>query len=212
MRKTLARGCEELGVAMSPEQLHALLDYVRLIEKWNRTFNLTAIREPARMVELHLLDSIAVVPHLPRCARIADVGSGAGLPGIPIAIARPDVHVTLIDTIAKKTVFMQQAAAELKLGNVQVQHARVESFQLAEPADIVISRAFSELKDFVGASAHLLRPGGKLLAMKGLFPHEEMARLPASHQVCESIALKVPGVEGQRHLIVLSTIPQTGHP
>ncbi len=202
----LRAGCAQLGLGLDERQLHALIAYVRLIDKWNRTYNLTAIREPARMVGLHLLDSLAVVPFLPRDAVVADVGSGAGLPGIPIAIARPDLRVALIDTVAKKAAFMQQAAGELRLSNVSVHHARVESLALPAPCDVVISRAFAELKDFVECSAHLAGPGGRLYAMKGVLPHEEIARLPGAFKAELPVALHIPGVEGQRHLIVIHPI------
>lgn len=193
-----------MGVKLESVQEELLISYVRLIDKWNRTFNLTAIREPERMIGLHLLDSLAVVPYLPANAVVADVGSGAGLPGIPIAIARPDVRVTLIDTVAKKATFMQQAAGELKLPNMSVHHARVESLQLDALCDIVISRAFAELKDFAECACHLLKEDGKLYAMKGVLPHEEIARLPQPFRVEVTHPLHIPGVDGQRHLIVVS--------
>ncbi|MBL8513984.1 MAG: 16S rRNA (guanine(527)-N(7))-methyltransferase RsmG [Betaproteobacteria bacterium] len=203
----LGSGVAAMNIALDETQMQALIAYVRMIDKWNRTFNLTAIREPERMVGLHLLDSLAVVPHIPRDAVLADVGSGAGLPGIPIAIARPDVRITLIDTVAKKATFMQQVVGELRLPNLEVRHARVETLALNSPCDIVISRAFAELKDFAESSAHLLRAGGKLFAMKGVLPHEEIARLPARFTVDATRPLHVSGVEGQRHLIVISPSP-----
>lgn len=201
---SLRHGVHNLGLSLNDDQQELLIAYLRLIHKWNHTFNLTAIRELDRMVGLHVLDSLAVVPYIPTGAILADVGSGAGLPGIPIAIARPDVRVTLIDTVAKKATFMQQAVGELRLTNVKVHHARVESLQLDPLCDIVISRAFAELKDFAEASAHLLKDGGKLYAMKGVLPHEEMARLPAQFKVTTTLPLQVPGVEGQRHLIIMT--------
>jgi 16S rRNA (guanine527-N7)-methyltransferase len=207
LREELHRGAHALGVKLDPAQEEKLIGYVRLIDKWNRTFNLTAIREPERMIGLHLLDSLAVVPHLPANAVLADVGSGAGLPGIPIAIARPDVRITLIDTVAKKATFMQQAVGELKLANVDVRHARVETMKLDTPCDIVISRAFAELKDFAEGASHLLKQGGTLFAMKGILPHEEIARLPERFKVTSTVPLHIPGVDGQRHLITVLPSP-----
>lgn len=206
LAETLDEGLCALGVELAHAQRQALLDYVALLEKWNRAYNLTAIREPLRMLRLHLLDSLAVVPHLaglPSPARVADVGSGAGLPGIPLAIARPDLEFTLIDSSQKKTAFMQQAIGELGLRNTFVQHCRVETLRAGPRFQAVISRAFAELRDFVEGAAHLCAPGARLFAMKGVLPHEEISRLGELASVREIVRLEVPEVAAQRHLLIV---------
>jgi len=200
----LAQGVEQLGVAVSPETQQRLLQYVALLQKWNKTHNLTAVREPLQMVTRHVLDSLAVLPHL-QGTRLIDVGTGAGLPGIPLALARPDLQVTLLDSTHKKTVFLQQACIELQLTNVSVVCERVEAFQPQDKFDSVISRAFSDLGEFVKLARHLCAPGGALLAMKGVYPYEELALLPADVAVEQVIPLDVPGLKEQRHLVVIRT-------
>lgn len=198
---TLAKGLAGLGLTLPDEASRRLLAYVDLLLKWNRTYNLTAIREPARMVSHHLIDSLAVLPQLP-AGSLVDVGSGGGLPGIPIAIAQPQRRVTLNDSNHKKGAFMQQAAIELGLANVEVHIGRAEEWRPAVRFDGAISRAFAELADFVAACRHLVKPAGFLVAMKGLYPHEEIARLPPGTR-CESVVtLTVPLVEGDRHLVL----------
>ena len=202
---TLDGGLARLGVAL-PEGGHAkLAAYLALLAKWNRTYNLTAIREPERMVTHHALDSLAVVPHLPAREGIAvlDVGSGGGLPGIPIAIARPDAHVVLVDSASKKAAFLAQAAIELPLPTVEAVASRVEDYASARKFDVVISRAFSDLATFATASARHLAPHGILVAMKGVHPDEELAELPDGIDVAAAPRLDVPGLEGARHLIVM---------
>lgn len=181
-----------------------LMAYLRLMAKWNRTYNLTAIRDEAEMVSHHLLDSLTLAPYVQGLDALADVGSGAGLPGIPLALVFPELKITSIETVTKKVAFQQQAKIELKLANFTVLSARVEKTQGQFAA--VTSRAFAELADFVNWSGHLLRPDGRLLAMKGVYPEEEIARLPAGWQVTESHELKVPGLVAQRHLIVIKKI------
>ncbi|MCD6726333.1 MAG: 16S rRNA (guanine(527)-N(7))-methyltransferase RsmG, partial [Solirubrobacteraceae bacterium] len=201
----LKAGIAALGLGL-PEGAEAkLLAYLALLDKWNRVYNLTAVRDPARMVSHHLLDSLAVVPYF-EGASVLDVGSGGGLPGIPLAIARPELQVTLIDSIAKKTAFLLQAKAELGLANLQVVTGRVEDFRPASGFDVVTSRAFSDLKELVVLTRHLLAPGGRWLAMKGLYPNEEIAVLPADVKVSADHALVVPGLEASRHLIVLERV------
>jgi 16S rRNA (guanine527-N7)-methyltransferase len=198
----LAAGVAALGLSL-PEGAEArLLAYLALLDKWNRVYNLTAVRETERMVSHHLLDSLAAVPFF-RGERVLDVGSGGGLPGIPLAIARPDVQVTLIDSIAKKTAFLLQAKAELGLANLQVVTGRVEDYRSETGFDVITSRAFSDLREFVMLTRHLLKPGGRWLAMKGLYPHEEIAALPPDVRVSADYALVVPGLEANRHLIEL---------
>jgi 16S rRNA (guanine527-N7)-methyltransferase len=184
---------EALGVELPPRAGERLLHYVGLLAKWNRTYNLTAIREPRDMVSHHLLDSLAVLPHLPAGEKssLADVGAGAGLPGIPLALARPQWQVTLNDSSQKKCAFMRQAAIELDLSNVQVHEGRVEHWVPSEKFGLVISRAFAELERFVAACSHLVSAGGALAAMTGARP--QAAR-------CTIVALRVPGLAARRHL------------
>ena len=198
----LVAGSSALGVALDAVQQQKLLDYIALIVKWNKVYNLTAVREPEAMIGHHLLDSLAVLPHLAGVRRLIDVGSGAGLPGIPLAIARPDMKIALLDSNHKKTTFMRQACLELGLTNAEVVCERVEQWQPQDKYDAVISRAYSELKEFVRLSAHLLAKGGKLYAMKGVYPVEEIAQLKSA-KVEEVIALTVPGLEAQRHLVII---------
>lgn len=203
LRLRLDDGLAALGLDPDAGQREQLLQYVALLDKWNKTYNLTAVREPERMIGLHILDSLAVLPHLDAAANIVDVGTGGGLPGIPLAIAKPDLHVTMLDSIAKKTTFVRQAIGQLGLKNADVVSGRVEQFAPAARFGQVISRAFAELKDFVEGAAHLCADSGKLLAMKGVYPHDEIGRLPAGFFVEAVITLEVPGVDGQRHLVVI---------
>jgi 16S rRNA (guanine527-N7)-methyltransferase len=199
----LAQGLDGLSLSLPGEASRKLLAYIDLLSKWNRTYNLTAIREPERMISHHLIDSLAVLPHLP-AGLLVDVGSGGGLPGIPIAIANPGVRVTLNDSNHKKGAFMQQAVIELGLTNVEVHIGRVEDWQPAQRFDGAISRAFAELADFIGACRHLVKPDGFFAAMKGVYPHEEIARVPSGVR-CETVLrLNVPQVEGERHLVLCS--------
>ncbi|MFP5382083.1 MAG: 16S rRNA (guanine(527)-N(7))-methyltransferase RsmG [Gammaproteobacteria bacterium] len=243
----LSAGIAALGLTLPDGAEQKLLAYLALLDKWNRVYNLTAVRDAERMVSHHLLDSLAAVPVFDsllaarphpnpppegegasvglRPPTAIDVGSGGGLPGIPLAIARPDLQVTLLDSIAKKTAFLLQAKAELGLANVTVLTSRVEDFppplpnpppQAGEGAkamptpingfDLITSRAFSDLREFVSLTRHLLKPGGRWLAMKGLYPHEEIALLPANVKVSADHALVVPGLEASRHLIVLEPV------
>jgi 16S rRNA (guanine527-N7)-methyltransferase len=189
-----------------PEGLAPKLDaYLALLAKWNRTYNLTAIREPERMVTHHALDALAVLPQLPARAalRLLDVGTGGGVPGIPLALARPGWRVVLLDSNHKKGAFLAQAAIELGLANVEVATARVEDYVPAAPFDVVISRAFSDLASFAAAALPLLAPGGALVAMKGVLPHEELAQLPPDVRVVATPALSVPGLAAERHLVIM---------
>lgn len=197
----LSEAIAALGIDIEPRQEVALLDYLALLAKWNRTYNLTAIHEPERMLTHHLLDSLAVLPHI-GAGPLLDVGSGAGLPGIPLAIARPDLGVTLLDASQKKCGFMQQAAIELKLSRIKVVHARAEDLNVTGGFPQIVSRAFSELNDFVRLTRHLLADGGEWLAMKGLYPNEEVAQLRGA-RLRRDIRLHVPGLEADRHLIVM---------
>jgi 16S rRNA (guanine527-N7)-methyltransferase len=204
-QQQLAAGVAALGLTL-PEGAEAkLLAYLALLDKWNRVYNLTAVRDVERMVSHHLLDSLAAVPYF-QAEAVLDVGSGGGLPGIPLAIVRPELQVTLIDSVAKKTAFLLQAKAELGLANLNVVTGRVEDFRPETGFDIITSRAFSDLKEFVTLTRHLLNPGGQWLAMKGLMPHEEIVLLPAWAKVSANHALQVPGLDARRHLIVLEPV------
>lgn len=193
-----------MGVALSVEMADQLLAYQALMIKWNRTYNLTAIRDPEEMLVHHLLDSLVVAPLLPHGPMtLADVGSGGGLPGIPLAIARPEIQVTLIETSSKKSAFQQQVKIELGLSNVSIYSGRVEDYKAKNSFDIVISRAFAEIRDYVNWSGDLAKPEGRLYAMKGQYPEAEIAALPAGWQVLSSQPLRVAGLDAQRHLLIL---------
>lgn len=203
-RAALERGLEELAIELPGEGRDKLIEYTALLAKWNRTHNLTSIRDPLTMVSHHLLDSLAVLPHLPLgrdAQRLADAGSGAGLPGIPLALARPQWQIALIESNQKKAAFLRQAAIELRLDNVEVQAQRAEAWRPAHGLALVISRAFAELGEFVAACRHLVGPRGVLAAMKGKRPEEELRALPPEVQA-EVIALRAPLVEGERHLVL----------
>ena len=200
----LDTGVARLGVALPDGGAAKLAAYLELLAKWNRTFNLTAIREPERMVTHHALDSLAIVPALPSGAiRVLDVGSGGGLPGIPIAIARPDAEVVMIDSSGKKATFLAQAAIELPLANASSVASRVEDYAPARPFDVVVSRAFADLATFARLARKHVAPGGALYAMKGVHPVEELAELPGDIEVVAERRLDVPGLDGTRHLIVM---------
>ena len=197
---TLAAGLTALGIALPEGAQLKLLAFRDLLLKWNRTYNLTALRDPQQAISHHLLDALAILPHV-GAGPLLDVGSGGGLPGIPLAIARPDLSVTLVDTVQKKAAFLQQVAIELELKSVAVHHARVEEMrgQYAQ----ISSRAFAELARFVSLTRHLLAPGGRWLAMKGTRPDDELKALPAGSEVEAIIPLAVPGLDAERHLIIL---------
>jgi 16S rRNA (guanine527-N7)-methyltransferase len=205
VKQQLAEGIAALGLALPAGAETKLLAYLALLDKWNRVYNLTAVRDAERMVSHHLLDSLAAAPYF-QVGAVLDVGSGGGLPGIPLSIARPDLQVTLIDSIAKKTAFLLQAKAELGLANLNVVTGRVEDFRPETGFDSITSRAFSDLKEFVTLTRHLLKPGGLWLAMKGLYPNEEIAVLPDNVRVSADNALVVPGLDASRHLIVLEPV------
>lgn len=200
----LREGARELGVELSVEQHEQLLAYLALLIKWNKAYNLTAVRDPDEMVSRHLLDSLSVVEYV----RVAgdnwlDVGSGGGMPGIPLAILFPERQFTLLDSNGKKTRFLTQVKLELKLANLQVIHSRVEEFTPEQPFTGICSRAFSSLEDFSNWTRHLGDGNTQWLAMKGVHPDDELQALPADFRLTATHVLKVPGCQGQRHLLIL---------
>lgn len=199
----LAAGVAELGVDVDPETQKKLLAYLERMAKWNRVYNLTALRNPGEWVSHHLLDSLSVLPHV-KGPLVADVGSGAGFPGLVLAMVRPDWQVVSVEAVDKKAAFQRQVSAELALTNVRVEGCRVEDVRLEAGADSVVSRAFSSLADFVNLTRHLLKPGGQWAAMKGRLPKEEIAALPDDVQVREIIELKVPGLNAERCVVLMN--------
>ncbi len=203
----LESGVAALGLDLGPDGVEHLLDYTALLVKWNSVYNLTAVREPKRMITQHLLDSLAAVPSIAGAERLLDVGSGGGLPGMVFAIwamrAAPAMHITMVDTVQKKTAFLTQAKAQLGLANVAVVCDRVEQMAAAEKFDVIVSRAFAELRQFVNWSAHLLDDGGCFIAMKGVEPTAEIAALPAGWAATKVQRLVVPGLDAERHLITI---------
>ena len=197
----LRRGLDELGLALPEGAQEKFLAYLELLAKWNKTYNLTAIREPDKMISHHLLDSLAVLPHLP-AGLLADIGSGGGLPGIPLAIAQPMRRVTLNDANHKKAAFLQQAVIELKLANADVHVGRVQAWRPAQRFACVITRGFAELADFISACRHLVAPGGVLAAMKGVLPLAELERVPAGAECRDVRHLQVPLLDAERHLVL----------
>ncbi|MBC8745301.1 16S rRNA (guanine527-N7)-methyltransferase [Paraburkholderia sp. WC7.3g] len=203
----LSDGVRELGLELNDEQRRKLLDYVVLLAKWNSVYNLTAIRDPRQMLVQHILDSLSIVPHLaPRGpSSVLDVGSGGGLPGIVLAIVLPDWDITTNDIVHKKTAFQAQARAELGLANLSVVTGRVETLrpgaEVPAKFDVIVSRAFAELADFVTLARHLVAEQGAIWAMKGVRPDAEIGRLPAGAHVEQIIRLDVPSLDAERHLI-----------
>ncbi|QVL44772.1 MAG: 16S rRNA (guanine(527)-N(7))-methyltransferase RsmG [Methylophilaceae bacterium] len=195
----LAHGITLMGVQVSTEMQQKLLAYLTLLNKWNKVYNLTAVRNPLEMVTLHLLDSLSVLPYI-KGRRLLDVGSGGGLPGIVLAVCLPELQVTTIDTVQKKAIFMRQVKGELGLDNLQVVHGRVEKYE-ALPFDLIISRAFSELKLFIALTRHLLDEKGQWLAMKGVSPQAELEALKVKSGAV--YPLFVAGLEAERHLAVI---------
>lgn len=202
LTEQLQSGLAVLPLPLMPAQHDQLLAYVALLAKWNKTYSLTAIREPERMVAHHLLDSLAPLLCLAGNAqRVIDVGSGFGTPGVPMAIARPDWEFVLLDSNHKKTTFLRQVLLDLRLPNVTVATERVEKYQPEQLFHIVTSRAFSDLGEFVRLTKHLLVPSGQWAALKGVYPYEEIALLPKDVRVTGVDKLIVPGVEAERHLV-----------
>jgi 16S rRNA (guanine527-N7)-methyltransferase len=203
LMQVLAEGITEMGLSVSAAQQEKLMDYLALMFKWNSVYNLTSLRDPMQMVTHHLLDSLAAVPAFAAARNVLDVGSGGGLPGIVLAIVRPDMKVSMIDTVHKKTAFLTQVKAELGLANVTIYTARVEQLQVSDKFDVITSRAFADLSDFVNWSCHLLAEQGRYIALKGVAPQEEQQRLPAAWRVSGVEPLQVPKLGAERHLVFI---------
>ena len=203
LAQVLGEGIAELRLEVSPAQQEQLMDYLGLMFKWNAVYNLTSLRDPMQMVTHHLLDSLAAVPAFAGARNVLDVGSGGGLPGIVLAIVRPDMKMSMIDTVHKKTAFLTQVKAELGLTNVTVYTARVEQLQVSDKFDVITSRAFADLSEFVNWSSHLLAEQGRYIALKGVAPQDEQQRLPAAWRVSGVQPLQVPRLGAERHLVFI---------
>ena len=209
LRQILTKGAEQMSVALSETHIENLLAYIREFDKWNKAYNLSAIRDIRQMVARHLLDSLSVVPYFlaskHATENVIDVGTGGGLPGIPLAIMFPEKKFTLLDSAGKKTRFLFHVKTLLKLENVSVENRRVQEFQPAQKFNAVISRAFASLQDMTEGCTHLLENGGVFLAMKGIYPQDEFAPIAEKIELLESIKLDVAATDGERHLLVLQT-------
>lgn len=201
LAQVLADGITEMKLDVTPAQQEKLLDYLALMNKWNSVYNLTSLRDPMQMVTHHLLDSLAAVPAFAEAHNVLDVGAGGGLPGIVLAISRPDMKVSMIDTVHKKTAFLKQVKAELELSNVSVYTMKVQELEVSDKFDVITSRAFADLSDFLEWSGHLLLEGGKFIALKGTAPAEEQERVPAEWKVTGLQPLQVPRLGAERHLV-----------
>ena len=204
LAEVLKQGVAELGLALSAAQQEQLLDYLALLNKWNSVYNLTSVRDPMQMMTLHLLDTLAAVPAFEGAQNVLDVGAGGGLPGVVLAISKPDMKLSMIDTVHKKTAFLTQVKAELGLANVTVYTKKVQELEVKQPFDVITSRAFADLSDFVNWSGHLLAEGGRFIALKGTAPQDERERLPEPWKVERLQALEVPGLEAERHLVFIA--------
>ncbi|WP_348693425.1 16S rRNA (guanine(527)-N(7))-methyltransferase RsmG [Duganella fentianensis] len=199
----LQQGIAALELNLDEAQVAKLLDYLALLNKWNSVYNLTSVRDPMQMVTLHVLDSLAAVPAFAGAQNVLDVGAGGGLPGMVLAISRPDMKVSMIDTVHKKTAFLNQVKAELELANVTVYTKQVQQLEVKTKFDVITSRAFADLSDFVNWSGHLLQEGGQFIALKGTAPEDERERLPAPWKVQKLQPLEVPGLDAERHLVFI---------
>lgn len=206
LKAQLQAGIDSLGLPLNDEQVEKMMAYLALLVKWNSVYNLTSIRDPEEMVKQHLLDSLSAVHAFTQAKNVLDVGSGGGLPGIILAIVFPQTSIAMIDTVNKKTAFLTQVKAELKLKNVTVHTGRVELLKVEHLFDVITSRAFSELNNFINWSHHLLADDGRFLAMKGVSPTQEIERLPAGWEVETIETLKVPSLDVERHLVIVKKI------
>lgn len=204
LAQVLVDGIEEMQLDLSGDKIAKLMDYLALLFKWNAVYNLTSLRDPMQMVTHHLLDSLAAVPAFADAKNVLDVGAGGGLPGMVLAICRPDMKVAMIDTVHKKTAFLTQVKAELGLANVTVYTKRVEQLEVKEPFDVITSRAFADLSDFVNWSEHLMAEGGQFIALKGVAATDEQQRVPAPWKITGLRPLKVPKLEAERHLVFIA--------
>jgi 16S rRNA (guanine527-N7)-methyltransferase len=215
MRSTLRDGALALTLDLPESVLDKLLDYLALLYKWNAVYNLTAVRDPQQMLTQHLLDCMAALPAFAGARRVLDVGAGGGLPGMVIAVwaqhAKPDMQVELIDTVQKKTAFLTQVKAELGLANVTVHTGRVETLHVKESFDVITSRAFAQLSDFINWSGHLLQKGGRMIALKGQAKQTEKESAPEGWEILEIQNLRVPGLEAERHLVWAARIDNKQH-
>ena len=202
-RKLLENGIDQLGLSLPPGGIDKLLDYVALLARWNQAYSLTAIRDPEQMITHHLLDSLAITKFI-KGPKVLDMGTGPGLPGIPLAIALPDISFVLLDSNGKKTRFLVQAKSALALDNIEVVHSRVEDYQPDTVFDTITARAFASLETMVGRSHHLCAPGGRYVLMKGRMPKDELGAVPGDFVVQDTVVLRVPGVDGERHLIIIA--------
>lgn len=197
----LQSGIKTLGLSCSSDQIDQLLAYLEMLQRWNKAYNLTAIREPIQMVRLHLLDSLAIHPYVQGAKKVIDVGTGPGLPGIPLAILNPDINFTLLDSNGKKTRFLFQAISELSLTNATEINQRAEKYQSQQLFDIVLSRAFSSISDMLGYCDHLVSETGCFLAMKGKKPDSELSQITKDYKVVDLSQINVPHIESERHLV-----------
>jgi len=205
LRPELEAGLSQL--ALEPALAAPLLDYLALLARWNATYNLTAVRDPREMLVRHLLDSLAMQPFVRGLGTLADLGTGPGLPGIPLAIAAPGLQVTLVESNGKKARFLREAVRRLGLGNASVAESRIEAFRPEAAFDAITARALATLPLILELGGHLLAPGGRLLAMKGVLPDEEIAALPAGWRVAAAHPLRVPGLDAERHLVEVVRTP-----
>lgn len=201
LKNALDKGVQQMNLDLNDAQVDKLMDYLSLLIKWNKAYNLTAVRDPKEMISRHLLDSLSILPFI-QDAPIIDVGSGPGLPGIPLAICRPELAVTTLDSNGKKTRFQLQAKMELGLNNLTVVHDRVEKYKI-QTFPQVVSRAFASLQDMIQWTNHLCDQEGVFLAMKGLYPDKELAAMPSGFKLQACHELNVPGTDGERHLLII---------
>lgn len=203
IEKKLISGIEELGLNLEEDKIAKLVKYVELLDKWNKAFNLTAVRDPMEMVSRHILDSLSIISHIDGDL-LLDVGTGPGLPGIPIAICFPEKQLYLLDSNIKKTRFLTQCSIELGLPNIEVVHSRAEEFIPPQKFDMIVSRAFAPLKNIIGWCQHLLLPEGRFLAMKGPYPQEEIEELPPGFVLEQSMEVTIPGNDAERNLLFIA--------
>lgn len=199
----LTQGLKELKIVLSPDIQQTLLRFIQLLTKWNQTYNLTAVRDPRQMIARHILDSLAILPFV-RGPRVLDIGTGAGLPGVPLALAQPEWRFVLLDANAKKTRFVTHAGGELGIKNIEAVQARIEKYRAPEPFDTMVARAVASLGELVASTSELFASGAQLLAMKGAYPEEELTALPESFKIQGVHRLQVPGLDAARHLVIIT--------